>query len=369
MQHKGAPVFPGRFFPWRHLHVAEYYARFYSGPGLGLPEVAEPVITSNLLTLFGGLPPRRLDLVTRLFCILLFLGLAAKSVVMGHLPLAAILVLLAAIILINLIALQRARQPVVPLSVLVAVLTVTVLLTTHYVGIAGAIWMFPTLIGLRFAGTPTQHLPARLALIMLVPLLIGLQGDVPNAARLFAAALIASAYLWLAEGEAVSLRARLDRDEGRDPLTRAYSRARLERDRAMIPTIAPVGLVLLRLEGAMAQRALAERRQADLVMQRVADRVLSMLSSRERLYRLGGDDFLVALAGWRAYESYELGQQLCKSLQPDLPDGVVIRCGVSEVFEAAALDAALEIARAQLSPAPVQDAPPSTPPSTPAPVV
>ncbi|MCG7624370.1 GGDEF domain-containing protein [Epibacterium sp. Ofav1-8] len=318
---------------------------------------------SNLLSVFGAIPPQRLDLFTRVFCIVLFLGLAVKSVLMNHLPLAVILVCLAGIILVNLTALQLGRRPPVPLSVLVVVLTATILMTTHYVGIAGAIWMFPTLIGLRFAGRSSQHLPARLALIVLVPVLIFLQGDAPNAARLFAAALIASAYLWLAEGEILSLRAKLDLDEGRDPLTRAYGRARLERDRALIPAIAPVGLVLLRLDGVLELRARQQGDRVDQVLARVVREVEPMLNTRERLYRLGGGDFLVALAGWRSFESYELGQQLCKSLQPLLPKGVILRCGVSEVYEPAALEAALEIARAQVEEASARGAPPSPAPA------
>ena len=155
------------------------------------------MIASKFLAVFADIPARRLDSATRGFCVLLLLGLAFKSVLLAHWALSAILVVLAGIILINMVALNLEREAFVPLSILVAVLTATVILTTFYVGLSGATWMFPTLVGLRFAAPPSQYQPARLVLIVMVPLVVLYHGDAGNAGRLLAAGIITSAYLWL----------------------------------------------------------------------------------------------------------------------------------------------------------------------------
>ncbi|MFP3385196.1 GGDEF domain-containing protein [Tritonibacter sp. SIMBA_163] len=315
------------------------------------------MITSRLLAVFGDIPAHRLDCATRMFCVLLLLGLAVKSAVLAHWVLVGFLVALAGIIFVNLLALWRHSAARVPLSVLVAVLTATVILTTFYVGISGAIWMFPVLVGLRFAASPAQYQPARLVLIVMVPLVVLYHGDAGNAGRLLAAALISSAYLWLAEGEMVSLRAKLDRDEGRDPLTRAFSRASLEQDREMISRLAPVGLVVIRLDGVMALRNQGQDRQADKLIASVAREIIPILSTRERLYRLGNSEFMIGLAGWRAFESYELGQHICRSVQPTLPEGVNAQSGAAEVHDPEEFESALARAMAGLDTAPTGVAP------------
>jgi GGDEF domain-containing protein len=307
------------------------------------------VILSKFLAVVADIPARYLDSITRGFCVALLLGLAVKSVLLSHWALSAILVVLAGIILVNIIALHLEREAFIPLWMLVTVLTATVILTTCYVGLSGATWMFPTLVGLRFAAPPSQYQPARLVLIAVVPLVVLLQGDPGNAARLLAAGLITSAYLWLAEGEIVSLRSRLDGDDGRDPVTRAFSRARMEQDKSMIASHAPVGLVVVRLDGLMDLRVRGEGARADDIMASVAAAIIPLLSTRERLYRLGGSEFLIGLAGWRAFECFELGQTVCKTVQPHLPKGVRARSGVAEVTTPQDFDAALDLASSMVS--------------------
>lgn len=303
----------------------------------------------DVLTLFRRLPPKRLELATRLFCVLLLVGLTIKSAVLSHWGLVVALVVLSGILFLNTVAPLVNRRPPVPVITLMLALVVTVCLTTLYLGLSGAIWMFPALVGLRYAGGNLRTGPLRLVLVLVVPLLVAWHGDLPNAGRLFAAGLISALYLWLAEGQVLTLKARLDRDEGRDPVTGAYSRTRLEGDLALIPGLAPVGLLLLRLDGVSGLRDRAERGRADALLADVATMVIPMLSARERLYRLGGQDFLIALAGWRSYESYELGQQLQRSLSGTLPDQITLRLGVAEVSETEEFATALDLAYAQLA--------------------
>mgnify|MGYP000439279845 CR=1 FL=1 len=303
----------------------------------------------DVLTLFRRVPPKRLELATRLFCVLLLVGLTIKSAVLSHWGLVVALVVLSGILFLNTMAPLVNRRPPVPVITLMLALVVTVCLTTLYLGLSGAIWMFPALVGLRYAGGNVRTGPLRLVLVIVVPLLVAWHGDLPNAWRLFAAGLISALYLWLAEGQVLTLKARLDRDEGRDPVTGAYSRTRLEGDLALIPGLAPVGLLLLRLDGVSGLRDRAERGRADALLADVAKVVIPMLSARERLYRLGGQDFLIALAGWRSYESYELGQQLQRSLSATLPSQITLRLGVAEVSETEAFATALDKAYAQLA--------------------
>lgn len=311
------------------------------------------MIAKSFLNVFGRMSPRRLELLTRLFCVVLLLGLAVKNTVLGHWGLVVALVVLSAILVINARWSILSGVPRVPDTGMVVSLTMTILLSTAYLGLPGAIWLFPALVGLRFLGGDRQTGSVRWALVVLVPLIVLFQGDADNAARLFGAGLISALYLWLADGEVVTIRTRLERQEGRDPQTRAYTRSRLERDLHLIPELAPVGLILVRIEGLMTLRGQGKPEVADRLLVAAADRIIPMLSGRERLYLLGGGDFLVALAGWRSYESYELGQQIRESLTAvvELENlaQTPVRIGVSEVREWEGFEAAMSQAYAQIS--------------------
>jgi len=307
---------------------------------------------NNFLNVFGRLPPRRLELIIRLSCVVMLAAFAVKGAVFAHWGLMVALIVLATILLVNSGVKIFGRIPVVPLSGVAAAITMAVLLSTAYLGVPGAIWLFPALVGLRFLGAETQTGPARLGLVILVPMIVLYQGDVGNAARLFGASTISALYLWLAEGEMLSLRSKLDQDQGRDVQTRAFTRARLERDIQQIQKLAPVGLILIRVDGLMALRERGQAYHADQILTGAAAGIIPMLSARERLYRLGGEDFLISLAGWRSYESYELGEQIRKMLVRYISDlgseEVAIRIGVSEVMEPEAFDAALDLTYAQV---------------------
>ncbi len=309
--------------------------------------------SDNFLNFFTRVSPRRLEMATRFFCIALLWGLSVKNAVLGYWGLVIALVVLSGMLLINSGCGLLRRLPKVPASGLLVVLILTILLSTAYLGAPGAIWLFPVLIGLRFLAADTVTRQQGWVLVVLVPLVLLLQGDAANAARIFAAALISALYLWLAEGELVSLRSRLDQDEGRDPVTRAFTRDRMERDLERLPQQAPMGLILLRFEGLMTLRGQAKSDQAGAFLALAADRVHQMLSGRERLYWLGGGDFLITLVGWQSYQSYELGEQIRKSLvtltcEQQLAQ-IVVQMGVSEVRDGQGFDAALDRAYGEIS--------------------
>lgn len=304
--------------------------------------------TRDFLSVFGRLSPRQLELATRCLCLLLLLGLTVKSAALAHWGLVAVLLVLFSFLLLNTFAPVMGRPAPIPVQVLMLALVATVLVTTFYLGLSGAIWTFPALVGLRYAGPNARTGPLRWALVLLVPLLVAWHGDLPNAGRIFAAASISALYLWLAEGQVISLQSRLDQDEGRDPLTRAYLPARLEQDVGRIPALAPVSMLLVRLEGLDRLREQALGAQADEALSLIARGINPLLSARERLYRLGNDDLLVGLAGWRAYESYELGQQLTRVLADRLPPDITLQVGVAEVYDTESFPSALNHAYSQL---------------------
>lgn len=316
--------------------------------------------TRDLLAIFGRLPPRQLELAIRCLCLALLLGLTIKSAMLAHWGLVAVLLVLFSFLLLNTFAPLWGRAAPIPVQLLMLALVVTVLVTTFYLGLSGAIWTFPALVGLRYAGPKARTGALRWALVLFVPMLVAWHGDLPNALRLFAAASISALYLWLAEGQVVSLQARLDQDEGRDPLTRAYLPARLQKDLHRIPDLAPVSMLLLRIDGLLTLREQTEGTAADEVLRRVAHGVLPLLSARERLYRLGNDDLLIGFAGWRAYECYELGEQLRRVLHDRVPEGLTLQVGVAEVSDTEGFPSALDTAYAQLSD-PKGPPPPFTP--------
>ncbi|NIZ14055.1 GGDEF domain-containing protein [Phaeobacter sp. HF9A] len=297
--------------------------------------------TSRFLTTFGRMPPRRLDAGIRLCCLVLLVGLIVKSVLFAHWGLVAALVVLAISLAVNLVLPTTTRAQASLDILFISALTATVLLVTVYLGTEGAIWLFPAIVGMRFISVKLRTGLARVALLVLVPLILAFQGDVANAGRVFAGASIVAFYLWLAEGELVPLRTKLDRDEGRDPLTRAFTRERLERDAELIPQLAPVGVLLIRLEGITDQSWQGRDQSSETLIAHAAAQLLPLLSRRERLYRVAREDFLIALSGWRPYESFELGEQLREVLVRGLPQGITPRVGVTEITEVADFNAAL----------------------------
>ena len=58
---------------------------------------------------------------------------------------------------------------------------------------------------------------------------------------------------------------------------------------------------------------------------------------------------MIGLAGWRAFECFELGQKVCKILQPQLPEGITAQSGVSEVKAPEDFEAALDLASSMVS--------------------
>lgn len=257
----------------------------------------------------------------RALLVLMLLGLAIKNLVVGHFPLAAIVAVFDVLLVLNLISDCRRTARFVSSRVLSVVLALMLMISAATLGVGGAIWAFPALVGARILGSRGASVAMALILSTAIPVILAYEGDAANAARMFGALLLTSFYVIFAQGHVPAFGEALDQTSMRDPLTRVFNRARLDRAVADLKPNEFAGLVFVEVKHFSEMNQEFGRGAGDDILRRVAATVQGFLGEHEHVYRVGPAEFVVFMRGWSSVETLALTDRIRDHFKTEKPLG------------------------------------------------
>ena len=289
------------------------------------------------------------ELAARGILSLLLLGLCLKNLIVGLLPLAAALAVFLLMLLLNLTAdIRRSARPVSS-RIMCCALSVVLLCSTASLGVGGAIWVFPALVCARVLASRGASVAIAVILTAIVPAILAFNGDAGNAARMFGALLLTSFYVIFAQGHVPTFGEAIDMASMRDPLTRVFNRARLDRVLAELKPQETASLLVLEIENLAQLKQSLGLAGIDNTLRQVAETFHGFLGEREPIFRVGPSDFIVLLRGWSEFETRALADRVNSHLkQGAISRQFQFRVSVSSVTGGQTPGDALEDVQAQL---------------------
>ncbi|MDA7422434.1 GGDEF domain-containing protein [Tritonibacter multivorans] len=280
---------------------------------------------------------------------LLLLGLCIKNLMIGLVPLAAALAVFDLMLLLNLFAdIKRGTRPVSS-RIMCCALTLVLLCSTASLGVGGAIWVFPALVSARVLASRGGSVTMAIFLTAIVPAILAFNGDPANAARMFGALLLTSFYVVFAQGHVPTFGEAIDMASMRDPLTRVFNRARLDRVVAELKPQETAGLLVLEIENFSQMKQSLGHAAIDNALRQVAETFHGFLGEREQIFRVGPSEFMILLRGWSEHETHALADRVRAHLvQCEASQNLAVKISVSSVTGGETPGDALEDVQAQL---------------------
>jgi diguanylate cyclase (GGDEF)-like protein len=205
-----------------------------------------------------------------------------------------------AVLLVDAQAIHRNRRPPVPFALLLvptaAAVAILLVLQPGY----GVLWTYPVLLFCYFVLTRGIALLVSLALLVGTVLLLALQVDTATAVRVFASLLLTIVIVNIILGVINDLHDRLVAQTITDPLTGAYNRRHMEAclDEAVERqrrSHAPAALLLIDIDRFKEINDRFGHVAGDSVLRTVVALIADRVRRLDRLFRIGGDEFLLLL--------------------------------------------------------------------------
>ena len=289
------------------------------------------------------------ELAARGLLSLLLLGLCVKNLMIGLLPLAAALAVFDLMLLLNLFSDINRRARPVSSRIMCCALSIVLICSAASLGVGGAIWAFPALVGTRVMASRGGSVTMAIFLTAIVPAILAFNGDAANAARMFGALLLTSFYVVFAQGHVPTFGEAIDMASMRDPLTRVFNRARLDRAVSELKPQETAGLLVLEIENFADLKQSLGPVAIDNALRQVAETFHGFLGEREQIFRVGPSEFMILLRGWSQYETHALADRVRDHIEQGAVDRQVkIRVSVSSVTGGDTPSNALEDVQAQL---------------------
>lgn len=203
---------------------------------------------------------------------------------------------------VNVRAVVRRRSPPIPAAWLLLPFVAGISAAVMAQGVPGVLWSYPVVVYAFFVLTRRVALISSIAILVYVSTLAAVFVEMPLALRLFATLLLTIIMINIVLNVIADLHRKLENQALTDPLTGAYNRrfmekvldalvARAERH----PLVASVLMIDIDHFKRVNDRFGHDR--GDLVLKRVVDIVASRMRRSDRLFRWGGEEFLVLLEG------------------------------------------------------------------------
>ena len=230
------------------------------------------------------------------FCIGLLVLLILKNLYAGHYVLSALIFVLFALIGADMLAVRRGQALPVPVPVVLSVLVLVVVATTYFLGPLGAVWAFPAIVGSNLVEARRWGFVLGWVLTICTPVVVLVQGEPFYALRLFAALGTTAAYMWFTVSRTDELQRRLLSASTRDPLTGCYNRRVLNWTARELRG-GRSALLLIDIDHFKKVNDDFGHARGDEVLKIVASLIRGELREDDKLFRIGGEEFLVLLQG------------------------------------------------------------------------
>ncbi|MCE7032323.1 diguanylate cyclase [Lysobacter sp. GX 14042] len=192
-------------------------------------------------------------------------------------------------------------------------------------GLAGALWLYPVLVAnFLLAGRMTAIAISAGAVLAMVS--GDSLGDWPARGSFAASAIVLSVFAWLFSNHSEQQRLHLERLAGRDPLTGALNRRGMDGElQAVIAAAgrdgAPAGLAVLDLDDFKQVNDRHGHEAGDGVLVQFAELVRRATRASDRLYRTGGEEFVLLMPGADAATLARIARGLRRAVRDQ------VRCG------------------------------------------
>ena len=214
---------------------------------------------------------------------------------------------------------MRGRKPPVPYWLLASMLAAAVCLSLWLQGLNGALWAYPTLFICFFMMRRRAALAVSLSLVLAVSLLAAWTLAVPIALRLAATLTLTLVMINVVLDVVDELRESLERQAITDALTGAFNRRHFDAELGRLPPTGADGAVatLLALDIDHFKRVNDTRGHAagDLVLQRVVAEITARKRREDALFRTGGEEFMLLLAGARPADGAKVAEGLRRQIE------------------------------------------------------
>lgn len=317
-----------------------------SPPRKGFPVPVSP--TSGLskwlrqtLTFQGdALAPYRDSLMLSMggVAVVLLLPFVINNFVQGRWQVGLVLFTIQAVSLINVLALWRGRAAPIPYALLLIPFVAGVTSAVVVQGVPGVLWSYPIIIYCYFLVSRRMAIVFSLALLFIVPVLAFFYVEAALALRLFATLLLTIIMINLVLNVIAKLHGDLASQALTDPLTGTFNRRFMDQTLdalvARSRRHAIVAAVLLIDADHFKQiNDQLGHAQGDAVLRRMVQIIQERTRHGERMFRLGGEEFLLLLEDTDMQGATSAGEDIRQLIeQADILPGrqVTVSIGVSQ---------------------------------------
>lgn len=264
-----------------------------------------PQLRTFFARLFGGsdaLAGHREKILFRIAVVsaVLLAPFGVNNLFIDRVPLGIAILVTVVVLLIDAVAIQRGRRPPVPFELLLVPVAVAVALLLRTQPMYGVLWTYPAILFSYFVLSRRAAIPVSLGLLAAATAMVHAYIDAGTALRVFASVLLTIVIVNIILGVINDLHSRLVAQTVTDPLTGAYNRRHME-------SCLDEAIERQRRSGARAALLLIDIDRFKLINDRfghaagdtVLCRIVALINDRvrrlDRLFRIGGDEFLLLL--------------------------------------------------------------------------
>ncbi len=223
-----------------------------------------------------------------------------NNLFIDRVPLGIAILAIVVVLVLDAVAIHRGRKPPVPFELLLVPVAVAVALLLRTQPIYGVLWTYPAILFSYFVLSRRMAIPVSLGLLAAATAMVHAYIDAGTALRVFASVLLTIVIVNIILGVVNDLHARMLAQTVTDPLTGAYNRRHMEtcldevieRHRR---TGAGAALLLIDIDQFKPVNDRFGHAAGDSVLRTIVALVADRVRRLDRVFRIGGDEFLLLL--------------------------------------------------------------------------
>ncbi len=279
-----------------------------------------------------------------------------NNLFIDRVPLGIAILVTVAVLTVDAVAIHRGRKPPVPFELLLVPVAVAVALLLRTQAMYGVLWTYPAILFSYFVLSRRTAIPVSLGLLAAATAMVYVYIDSGTALRVLASVLLTIVIVNIILGVVNDLHARLVAQTVTDPLTGAYNRRHMETclDEAIERhrrTGASAALLLIDIDRFKEVNDRYGHAAGDGVLRTVVALVADRVRRLDRVFRIGGDEFLLLLPDAEMSAAQKVAEDLrARIAAAPVPDAapVTVSIGVAVLQSAQQMDAWMQAADAAL---------------------
>jgi diguanylate cyclase (GGDEF)-like protein len=240
---------------------------------------------------------------------------AVNNLLQGRYEVGLVILFAEAILLADVLALQRDKSPPVPFGVVVLLLCVGIFVAVVRQGILGALWGYPVVFICYFVLSRRLALLFSVGILITLTLFVAYWVDHDLSARVFATLLLTIMMINVVLNVMGELQEALKRQAVTDPLTGAFNRRRMEQ---MLEQVVEQGrrrapnntIMVIDIDHFKAINDRLGHEAGDRVLRQMVAVIDERKRKVDQLFRIGGEEFLILLLETKATEATSLAEDL-----------------------------------------------------------